>query len=96
MIGLIIQDLHMRQQHQLLRDDGVLQTSLEQFTEIYTTAIDSSDQSHITARRIANLVTSITTSAWSMTMCGLFERHKPVFTLLLAQRVASENGKVNL
>lgn len=71
-----------------------LQTSLDQFTGIYTNAIDSTEASHILSRRITNLMASITKCVWSMTLCGLFERHKPVFTLLLAQKVASVNGKV--
>lgn len=71
-----------------------LQTSLDQFTGIYTSAIDSTESSHILSRRITNLMGSITKSVWSMTLCGLFERHKPVFTLLLAQKVAVVNGKV--
>jgi hypothetical protein len=73
----------------------VLQTSLEQFTGIYVNAIDASDASHILSRRIMNLTLCITKSVWTSTLCGLFEKDKPVFTLLLAQKVASTNGKVN-
>lgn len=46
-------------------------------------------------RRIANLVATVTKTIWLQVTCGLFERHKLIFTLMLAYSVALHTGKVD-
>lgn len=45
-------------------------------------------------RRIANLISTVTRSTWLHVTCGLFERHKLIFSLMLAYSVAARTGKV--
>lgn len=64
------------------------QTSLKQFTELYITSIEDSNKAAIPSKRIANVIDHLTYSVFSYFRRGIFERHKLVFALMLASRIA--------
>ena len=63
------------------------QTALRQFLVLYEDAILKSKPTHIIEKRIANIENYLTKSVWKYTSRGLYEKHKFLFTLLLALKI---------
>ena len=64
-----------------------LQTSLAQFNELYEGAIDAAERAPLPARRIHNILDHMTHEVFLYTQRGLFERHKLIFALMLANKI---------
>lgn len=63
------------------------QNSLKQFLMIFDNSINKSIKSSITEERIVNILQYLTYEVWMFTMRSLYERHKPLFTLMLAMKI---------
>jgi dynein heavy chain, axonemal len=70
------------------------QTSLTQFAELYDLAIDRSDKATMPSKRINNIIEYMTYSIYLYIARGLFERHKLIFALMLANKILVSAGKV--
>ena len=70
------------------------QTALRQFLNLYDDAILKSKPTHIIEKRIVNIEDYLTKSVWKYTSRGLYEKHKFLFTLLLALKIDMQMGKV--
>ena len=70
------------------------QTALRQFLVLYDDAILKSKPTHIIEKRIANIEDFLTKSVWKYTSRGLYERHKFLFTLLLALKIDLSTEKI--
>ena len=64
-----------------------LQTSLAQFNELYELSIDQSERAVLPAKRIHNILEHMTYEIYLYIQRGLFERHKLVFALMLANKI---------
>uniref|UniRef100_A0A3Q3MRY3 Dynein, axonemal, heavy chain 5 like n=1 Tax=Mastacembelus armatus TaxID=205130 RepID=A0A3Q3MRY3_9TELE len=62
------------------------QTSLRQFLGIFDSSMQNSDKSHLTSKRISNIISFLTYQVL-ITTRGLYEEHKLLFTLLLALKI---------
>ncbi|XP_050432698.1 dynein axonemal heavy chain 5 [Adelges cooleyi] len=63
------------------------QNSLKQFLMLFDNSINKSTRSSITEERIQNILHYLTYEVWKFTMRSLYERHKPLFTLMLAMKI---------
>ncbi|KAG0695294.1 Dynein heavy chain 8, axonemal [Chionoecetes opilio] len=63
------------------------QTSLRQFLILFDTSIYKSERSNNPKIRIGNIIRCLTLTVWRNTCRGFYERHKFLFTLLLAMKV---------
>lgn len=70
------------------------QTSLAQFMELYDIAIDRSDKATMPSKRIHNIIEYMTYSIYLYVARGLFERHKLIFALMLANKIMVSSGKI--
>ncbi|DBA69380.1 TPA: Dynein gamma chain, flagellar outer arm [Trebouxia sp. C0005] len=70
------------------------QTSLNQFNQLYETAIDNSEKATLPSKRINNIIEYMTYEIYLYIQRGLFERHKIIFALMLTSKVLSSAGKV--
>jgi dynein heavy chain len=68
------------------------QTSLAQFMGLYESAIDLSERAALPSKRIHNIIDYLTYSVYLYAQRGLFERHKLIFALMLANKVACTAG----
>lgn len=68
------------------------QTSLAQFMALYEAAIDRADKAAMPSKRIANIVEYLTYSVYLYVQRGLFERHKLIFALMLANKARGGRG----
>ncbi len=64
-----------------------LQTSLSQFNQLYELAIERSEKAALPSKRISNIIEYMTYEIYLYIQRGLFERHKIVFALMLANKV---------
>ena len=69
------------------------QTALRQFLMLYDDSISKAKPTHLIEKRIANIEDHLTKSVWRYTSRGLYEKHKFLFTLLLALKIDLNNGK---
>ena len=70
------------------------QTALRQFLTLYDDAISKSKPTHIIEKRIVNIEDYLTKSVWKYTSRGLYEKHKFLFTLLLALKIDLSTEKI--
>ena len=70
------------------------QTALRQFLVLYEDAILKAKPTHIIEKRIANIKDFLTKSVWKYTSRGLYERHKFLFTILLALKIDLSTEKI--
>ena len=71
------------------------QTALRQFLMLYDDSISKAKPTHLIEKRIANIEDHLTKSVWRYTSRGLYEKHKFLFTLLLALKIDLNNGNIN-
>lgn len=70
------------------------QTSLAQFNGLYEQAIDRAERAVVPARRVANIVDTLTHQIYLYIQRGLFERHKLPFALMLSLAVLASSGQI--
>ncbi|KAK6173326.1 hypothetical protein SNE40_016798 [Patella caerulea] len=70
------------------------QTSLNQFLGIFDISMARSDKSPVPTKRIANIIEYLTFETFRYTCRGLYEDHKFLFTLLMALKIDTQQGKV--
>ncbi|RXN24689.1 dynein heavy chain axonemal-like protein [Labeo rohita] len=63
------------------------QTSLRQFLGIFDMSMEKSPKSHVTAKRLDNIMEYLTFEVFRYTARGLYEDHKFLFTLLLTLKI---------
>ena len=71
------------------------QTSLKQFLVLFDNSVTKSKPSHAVEKRLANILDFLTKSVWKYTNRGLYEKHKFLFTLLLALKIDMNLGNVS-
>ena len=70
------------------------QTSLAQFNGLYVKSIDGAERSGIASKRINNIIDTLTYDIYLYITRGLYEKHKLVFALMLANKILLTAGKV--
>lgn len=70
------------------------QNSLKQFLVIFDNSITKSTKSNSTEERINNILKYLTYEIWAFTSRSLYERHKQLYTLLLAIKIDYNKGIV--
>lgn len=71
------------------------QNSLKQFLTIFDNSITKSEKSSITNERINIILKHLTYEVWSFTSRSLYERHKALFTLMLAMKIDCQSGLIS-
>ncbi|KAG8237935.1 hypothetical protein J437_LFUL017485 [Ladona fulva] len=71
------------------------QNSLKQFLTIFDNSIIKSVKSTNTKERIENILRYLTYEVWVFTLRSLYERHKPLFTLMLAMKIDCHAGIIS-
>lgn len=71
------------------------QNSLKQFLNIFDNSITKSARSNITEERIIIILRYLTYEVWAFTSRSLYERHKSLFTLMLAIKIDYFKGVIN-
>ncbi|CAG0887043.1 unnamed protein product [Darwinula stevensoni] len=71
------------------------QTSLRQFLMLFELSMAKSEKSSSTIERIKNIINFLTYSVWKYASRGYYEKHKFLFTLLMAIKIDLERGKVS-
>lgn len=63
------------------------QNSLKQFLIIFDNSITKSTKSNDTEERINTILQYLTYEVWKFTIRSLYERHKALFTLMMAMKI---------
>lgn len=71
------------------------QNSLKQFLTIFDNSITKSTKSTITSERIDIILNHLTYEVWGFTLRSLYERHKSLFTLMLAMKIDCHRGTIS-
>ncbi|KAJ1525369.1 hypothetical protein ONE63_010185 [Megalurothrips usitatus] len=71
------------------------QNSLKQFLIIFDNSITKSTKSSITEERIEIILRYLTHEVWAFTLRSLYERHKVLFTLMLAMKIDCHKGGIS-
>ena len=79
---------------ELSKVNTMYQTALRQFLVLFDGSITKSKPTHIIEKRINNILEYLTKIVWRYTLRGLYEKHKFLFTLLLALKIDLHNGKI--
>ena len=80
---------------ELSKVNTMYQTALRQFLVLFDGSITKSKPTHIIEKRINNILEYLTKIVWRYTLRGLYEKHKFLFTLLLALKIDLHNGKIS-
>lgn len=70
------------------------QNSLKQFLVIFDNSINKSAKSSITEERIQIILRYLTFEVWAFTSRSLYERHKLLFTLMLAIKIDMQRNHI--
>ncbi|XP_055923365.1 dynein axonemal heavy chain 5 isoform X2 [Eupeodes corollae] len=70
------------------------QNSLKQFLVIFNNSITKSTKSSVTEERINIILKYLTYEVWAFTNRSLYERHKQLFTLMLAIKIDYHKGNI--
>ncbi|ROT80144.1 hypothetical protein C7M84_001143 [Penaeus vannamei] len=70
------------------------QTSLRQFLVLFDMSMTKSDRSNLSKARINNIIKYLTLQVWRNACRGFYERHKFLFTLLLAMKIDLQSGHI--
>lgn len=74
--------------------NSMYQNSLKQFLVIFDNSITKSTKSNITEERINIILRHLTHEVWVFTNRSLYERHKQLFTLMLAIKIDYQKGNI--
>ena len=66
------------------------QTALKQFLVLFDISITKSKPTHVLEKRLAIILDFLTKLVWKYTIRGLYEKHKFLFTLLVALKIDIE------
>ena len=58
-------------------------------------SVTKSKPTHVIDKRIGNILDFLTKSVWKYTIRGLYEKHKFLFTLLLALKIDMNSGHIS-
>ncbi|XP_063235253.1 dynein axonemal heavy chain 5 [Bacillus rossius redtenbacheri] len=75
--------------------NDMYQNSLKQFLNIFDSSITKSTKSSITEERIDIILRYLTYEVWKFTLRSLYERHKALFTLMLAMKIDVHKGIIS-
>merc|ERR1719478_1314850 len=75
--------------------NNMYMVSLQQFLELHDFAVDNSDKAPIAAKRIVNIIDYMTNYITRYMHRGLFERHKKIWTLMLAMKIQQIAGTLS-
>lgn len=70
------------------------QNSLKQFLTIFDNSITKSAKSGVAEERIVNVLRYLTREVWAFTQRSLYERHKLLFTLMMAMKIDCQKGAI--
>nr|XP_034839773.1 dynein heavy chain 5, axonemal [Maniola hyperantus] len=70
------------------------QNSLKQFLTIFDNSITKSTKSNVTEERINLILKYLTHEVWAFTLRSLYERHKSLFTLMLAMKIDCQRALI--
>ncbi|XP_050507714.1 dynein axonemal heavy chain 5 [Diabrotica virgifera virgifera] len=70
------------------------QNSLKQFLILFDNSITKSEKSNITSDRINIILKYLTHEVWIFTQRSLYERHKALFTLMMAMKIDLHEGTI--
>ncbi|XP_076055179.1 LOW QUALITY PROTEIN: dynein axonemal heavy chain 5-like [Oratosquilla oratoria] len=73
---------------------NMYQTSLRQFLVLFDMSMNKSDSSPLPKTRISNIIRFLTLHVWKNACRGFYERHKFLFTLLLAMKIDLQAGHI--
>ncbi|XP_041986842.1 dynein axonemal heavy chain 5 [Aricia agestis] len=71
------------------------QNSLKQFLNIFDNSITKSVKSNVTEERINIILKYLTHEVWAFTLRSLYERHKALFTLMLAMKIDCQRALIS-
>ncbi|KAK3879380.1 hypothetical protein Pcinc_016045 [Petrolisthes cinctipes] len=74
---------------------NMYQTSLRQFLVLFGLSMVRSDRSNTPKIRIGNIIRYLTSQVWRNACRGFYERHKFLFTLLLAMKIDLQCGLIS-
>lgn len=75
--------------------NAMYQNSLKQFLTIFDNSITKSAKSSNTSERINIILNHLTHEVWAFTLRSLYERHKSLFTLMLAMKIDCHRGSIS-
>ncbi|KAJ8672889.1 hypothetical protein QAD02_004150 [Eretmocerus hayati] len=75
--------------------NAMYQNSLKQFLTIFDNSILKSEKSNNTNDRINIILRHLTYEVWSFTLRSLYERHKFLFSLMLAMKIDRQKGLIS-
>ncbi|XP_064553878.1 dynein axonemal heavy chain 5 isoform X1 [Drosophila montana] len=75
--------------------NAMYQNSLKQFLVIFNNSITKSTKSSVTEERINIILRYLTYEVYKFTNRSLYERHKQLFTLMLAIKIDYHNGNIS-
>ncbi|XP_075145766.1 dynein axonemal heavy chain 1 [Haematobia irritans] len=75
--------------------NAMYQNALKQFLVIFNNSITKSTKSNVTEERIQIILRYLTYEVYKFTNRSLYERHKQLFTLMLAIKIDYHNGNVS-
>lgn len=70
------------------------QNSLQQFLERFDLSLKNADESLLIDRRINNIIKYLTYAIFKYKCRGLYEKHKSLFTILMALKIDLEKGQI--
>lgn len=70
------------------------QNSLQQFLERFDLSLDNAEPSLLIERRIENIIAYLTYAIFKYKCRGLYERHKTIFTVLVALKIDLDRGSL--
>merc|ERR1719500_2703519 len=80
---------------ELSKVNVMYQTALRQFLVLFDISVTKSKPTHVVEKRIGNILDFMTKTVWKYTNRGLYEKHKFLFTLLLALKIDMNLGNVS-
>ena len=81
---------------ELSKVNVMYQTSLKQFLVLFDISVTKSKPTHVVEKRIGNILDYLTKTVWKYTNRGLYEKHKFLFTLLLALKIDMNSEHVSV
>ena len=80
---------------ELSKVNVMYQTSLKQFLVLFDISVTKSKQTHVIEKRLAIILDFLTKLIWKYTIRGLYEKHKFLFTLLVALKIDMNSGHIS-